>query len=92
MTGDWTASDRYAQVEERWMRPEGGLMLGTSRPLRGGRTASEYLRIVQREDSLVYLAQPGGRPPTEFTMAMMEAPSDRFRESRARFPKQSSTG
>ena len=30
--------------------------------------AFEYLRIVERDGGLVYVAQPGGTPPTEFVL------------------------
>jgi hypothetical protein len=30
--------------------------------------AFEYLRIVERDGGLVYIAQPGGRTPTEFVL------------------------
>ncbi len=58
------------RIEERWTSPAGGAMLGTNRTLRGGRmTGFEFLRIITREGRLVYVAQPGGRPPTEFPLA-----------------------
>ena len=31
-------------------------------------TGFEYLRIVQRDDGLVYVAQPNGNSPTEFVL------------------------
>lgn len=30
--------------------------------------AFEYLRIIERNGGLVYVAQPGGNPPTEFVL------------------------
>jgi hypothetical protein len=42
-------------------------MPAVSRTLKDGRMAGfESLRIVERDGGLVYIAQPGGRPPTEF--------------------------
>jgi hypothetical protein len=41
-------------------------MLGTSRTVRGGKLiAFEFLRVVERDGGWVYVAQPGGAPPTE---------------------------
>lgn len=55
--------------EERWSPPGGGSMLAVSRTVSRGRmTAFEYLRIVGRDGGLVYIAQPGGRPATEFVL------------------------
>lgn len=56
-------------IEERWSPPLGGAMLGVSRTVsRGSMRAFEFLRIVERDGGLVYVAQPGGNPPTEFVL------------------------
>jgi hypothetical protein len=56
-------------IEERWSQPLGGAMLAVSRTVsRGKMVAFEYLRIVERDGGLVYIAQPGGKPPTEFAL------------------------
>jgi hypothetical protein len=56
-------------IEERWSPPLGGSMLATSRTVsRGKMVAFEFLRIVERDGGLVYIAQPGGRAPTEFAL------------------------
>jgi hypothetical protein len=56
-------------IEERWTPPLGGAMLGVSRTVRGGRMgAFEFLRMVERNGGLVYIAQPGGAKPTEFVL------------------------
>jgi hypothetical protein len=69
LAGNWEGRQGAAVIEERWTPPGGGAMLGVSRTLRDGRmVAFEFLRIVERDGTLVYVAQPGGRPPTEFTL------------------------
>ena len=69
MEGTWVSSAGARIVEERWTPPGGGTMLAVSRTLSGERLVEfEYLRIVERDGSLVYIAQPGGRPPTEFPL------------------------
>ena len=60
MVGEWCAGN----VEERWTQPAHGLMLGQSRTMNG--RSFEFLRIVDRDGDLRYLAQPGGRTPVEF--------------------------
>ncbi|MCH7664834.1 MAG: PQQ-like beta-propeller repeat protein [Acidobacteria bacterium] len=55
--------------EECWLAPLGGTMLGVNRgPECGGRQPSfEFLRIIEQDGDLVYLASPSGRfPPTAF--------------------------
>ncbi|HEX9638050.1 MAG TPA: DUF6265 family protein [Acidobacteriota bacterium] len=67
LAGVWHGDLGAARMEEHWIPAEGQLMLGVSRTLAGGRTAAfEFLRIEAREDDIFYIAQPGGRPPTEF--------------------------
>lgn len=69
LEGVWRGQAGQAQVEERWTSADGGAMLGVSRTVRDRRmVAFEFLRIVTRNGALVYVAQPGGRPPTDFTM------------------------
>lgn len=56
-------------IEERWSPARGGAMLGVSRTVARGRmTAFEFLRIVERDGGLVYVAQPGGGAATEFVL------------------------
>jgi hypothetical protein len=56
-------------IEERWSPPRGGAMLAVSRTVARQRmVAFEFLRIVERDGGLVYVAQPGGRPATEFVL------------------------
>lgn len=70
LTGSWRLESGGKVIEEQWTAPAGGMMLGMSRTVVAGKTVSfEYLRIVQRGDDFVYIAQPEGNPPTEFRLA-----------------------
>jgi hypothetical protein len=69
LAGAWAGMRGTSSIEERWGPPRGGVMLGTSSTVKGDRlTAFEFLRIVERDGGLVYVAQPGGVPPTEFVL------------------------
>ena len=71
LAGAWAGKrSSGSSIEERWSPPRGGAMLATSRTvnIKGKMNAFEYLRIVERDGGLVYIAQPGGRPPTEFVL------------------------
>jgi hypothetical protein len=60
-------------IEERWSPPLGGALLGVSRTVSRGRmTAFEFLRIVELDTGVVYIAQPNGRPPTEFVLISLD--------------------
>lgn len=67
LTGCWERRAGARLVEEQWMAPRGGMMLGMSRTVRGD-TLVEYeqLRIYERGGSLVYAAAPSGQEPAEF--------------------------
>lgn len=63
-------------------------MLGVSRTVKDGRmVAFEFLRIVEREGGLVYIAQPDGRSPTEFTLTRLEGETAVFENPAHDFPK-----
>ena len=68
LAGCWAMEAGETVVEEQWMAPAGGMMLGMSRTVRDGRTvAFEHLRIREEGDLLVYRAEPSGQAPAEFT-------------------------
>ena len=65
MAGAWASED--GRVEELWLPPKGGVMLGLHREVSaGGDVFFEYLRIEQHADAVVYQASPMGREPTPF--------------------------
>ncbi len=75
-------------IEERWSPPLGGAMLGVSRTVsRGSMRAFEFLRIVERDGGLVYIAQPGGAPPTEFVLTELGGTRAVFENPRHDFPQ-----
>jgi hypothetical protein len=64
ISGRWTGTLGRASLEEVWLPPSGGAMLGVSRTIAGPRMiAFEFLRIVQKDGDVYYIAQPSGRPP-----------------------------
>jgi hypothetical protein len=88
LAGTWRGTDGPATFEERWTPAAGGAMLAVTRTLRGDRmVAFEFLRIIERDGSLVYIAQPNGRSPTEFTLTALTADSATFENPSHDFPK-----
>src|SRR6185436_1552848 len=68
--------------------PSGGAMLGMSRTVSGERmVAFEFLRIVERDGGLVYIAQPNGAPPTEFALTQLEPMRAVFENPRHDYPQ-----
>lgn len=88
MAGTWGGpAGAVAEVEEVWLEPKGGLMLGLGRTVKDGKAVEfEFLRIEQQGETLVYLASPGGKPATPFPLAALDATSAAF-ESALEFPR-----
>ena len=67
LQGCWEAASAAGSVEEQWMAPRGGSMLGMSRSVRRDALKEyELLVIRERGSSLVYVAHPSGQPSAEF--------------------------
>ncbi|MBM3786146.1 MAG: hypothetical protein FJW30_17440 [Acidobacteria bacterium] len=89
LAGKWTGTMGRATIEERWTEPAGGAMLAISRTVAGTRMVEfEYLRIVQKDGEIFYVAQPGGRSPTEFKMVSATTTRVVFENPKHDFPKQ----
>jgi hypothetical protein len=90
LEGAWVAMrSTGSSVEERWSPAKGGAMLAVSRSVNasGRMFAFEFLRIVERESGLVYIAQPNGAPPTEFVLSELSAKRAVFDNPRHDYPK-----
>lgn len=91
LAGGWTGtrgSQGQTTVEERWSPPLGGSMLAISRTVtRGKLSAFEYLRIVEREGGLVYVAQPNGGAATEFVLTEVGPTRAVFENPKHDYPK-----
>ena len=76
MAGHWAGPVGRAHAEEHWIAPAGGAMLGVSRTIARDRMVGfEFLRIEKRAAGVFYVAQPGGRPPTDFKLTQSTATS-----------------
>lgn len=90
LAGEWAGTRSSGSTfEERWSPPKGGAMLATSRSVNaaGRMFAFEFLRIVERDGGLVYVAQPNGAPPTEFVLTELSANRAVFDNPRHDYPK-----
>ena len=90
LAGTWVGTrSSGSSIEERWSPPLGGAMLAVSRTVNtsGKMSAFEYLRIVERDGGLVYIAQPGGKTPTEFVLTELTKTRAVFDNPRHDYPK-----
>lgn len=88
MAGSWASDSAGVRIEEHWTAPYGGLMVGMHRDVIGGRaTGFEFFRIRGDSIGLVYLSQPGGRPPHPFRVKELTARSVVFEDPEHDFPQ-----
>jgi hypothetical protein len=73
MQGCWQMDAGPRVVEEQWMAPRGGVMLGMGRTVRDGKLV-EYESVLLREQDgrLAYEAHPSGQPPAVFMSAAID--------------------
>jgi hypothetical protein len=88
LQGCWERRAGNRVVEEQWMQPRGGAMLGMSRTVRGDSLVEwEFLRLYERGQELVYAAQPARQPPAEFTSTSIERDVIKFANPAHDFPQ-----
>ena len=67
LAGCWQIARGEQVIDEQWMLPRAGVMLGMSRTDRAGRvTATEFVTLRVVDGRLVYEANPSGQKPTSF--------------------------
>ena len=90
LAGDWVGTrSSGSSIEERWSPPLGGALLAVSRTVNtsGKLVGFEYLRVVERDGGLVYVAQPGGKAATEFVLTELTPTRAVFDNPRHDYPK-----
>jgi hypothetical protein len=88
MQGCWEQRSGARLVEEQWLKPRAGNMLGMSRTVRGDTLVEyEFIRIYERGHTLVYAAQPSGQPAAEFTATSIADDVIIFRNPAHDFPQ-----
>lgn len=88
LAGCWTSSEGGQTIEECWLAPGGGMMVGMHRTVGAdGRASFEFLRIAEVDGGLAYLASPGGRTPTPFHLTRHESRKAVFENPEHDFPQ-----
>jgi len=88
LTGCWVQTKPDGAVEELWMAPAGGAMLGLGRTVRGGKLRDyEYTRIVEVDGSLAYVAEPAGQEKATFPLKELTADRAVFENPTHDFPQ-----
>lgn len=92
---DWLAGDRVSrsvttEVQEVWIGPGAGVLLGMSltRRLDGGRGQFEHMRIATLPDGrLAFIAMPSGQPEAVFPLKSYENRRAVFEDPAHDFPQ-----
>lgn len=88
MAGCWQLQRNGRLVEEHWLAPAGGMLLGVSRTVAGGKTVEyEFLQIQDRPEGLVYTARPSGQAEASFTASSRTADEIVFENLAHDFPQ-----
>jgi hypothetical protein len=88
LQGCWLADSPQRTIEEHWMAPRGGVMLGMGRTVRGDAMAEYELVVLrQRGGQLVYQAHPSGQPSAEFPLRELTDTSVLFENLQHDFPQ-----
>jgi hypothetical protein len=68
LSGCWESVRGERRIEEQWMAPRGGSMLGMSRTVvRDSTREFEHMRIEERGGRLLFTAKPSGQEEASFT-------------------------
>lgn len=88
LAGCWEMRVGELIVEEHWMAPRGGTMLGMSRVVRGGELAGHELILLREVGSgWVYEAHPSGQSPASFASVAVTDTSMAFSNPEHDFPQ-----
>jgi hypothetical protein len=87
ISGCWSRQTGDRSTEEHWMKPAGGTMLGMSRTIANGRTSEhEFLRIIEQDGTLAYVALPSGQKEATFTLTAIKPGEMVFENPKHDFP------
>ena len=88
MTGCWRLEANGRTIEEHWLAPSGGSLMGVSRTVAAGKTVEyEFLQIRDLPAGLTYIAKPSGQPEASFTLLSKTADEVVFENPTHDFPQ-----
>jgi len=88
LQGCWRSTRGETTIEEQWMAPRGGAMLGMGRTVRGSTLAEyELVLIKEQEGHLAYEAHPSGQPTATFMTTTASDSSVVFENPQHDFPQ-----
>lgn len=73
LEGQWRETKGTAVVDEVWTNNKGNVIVGVSRTVDGLSNAFEFMRIENRKEGVIFIAQPGGEEATPFLLLSHDA-------------------
>jgi hypothetical protein len=70
LAGSWTFERNGKVVEEQWLAPAGGTMVGMGRTVANGKTIEHEFLLLHEDASgeILYTAKPSGQPEASFKL------------------------
>lgn len=73
LEGHWREVKGTAVVDEVWTNNKGNVIVGLSRTVDGLSNTFEFMRIENRKEGVIFIAQPGGERATPFLLLSHDA-------------------
>jgi uncharacterized protein DUF6265 len=89
LAGCWEANARGREVNEQWMKPGGGIMLGMARTASQDKaTEFEFTQIREDKDGpIYYVAKPSGQAEASFKLVKLQNKEAVFENLQHDFPQ-----
>jgi hypothetical protein len=89
LAGCWEADARGRKINEHWMKPGGGIMLGMARTVAQGKAAEfEFTQIREdKEGAIYYVAKPSGQAEASFKLVKLKDKEAVFENPQHDFPQ-----
>jgi hypothetical protein len=89
LTGHWRIEEADRQVDEQWMAPAGGLMMGMARNIQGGKVREYEFTLLRQETNgdIFYVASPSKQTETSFKLTSLRDGVAVFENPQHDFPK-----
>jgi hypothetical protein len=89
LAGQWRIEQGERLVEEHWMTPVGGLMLGMARNVRAGKVLEYEFTLLRQETNgdIFYIASPARQTQTAFKLTSLKDGKAVFENPQHDFPK-----
>ena len=89
LAGHWRIDQGDRQVDEQWIAPAGGLMMGMARNIQGGKVLEYEFTLLRQEPNgdIFYIASPSKQTETAFKLTSLRDGEAVFENPQHDFPK-----